>query len=264
MEMRRPREDDLVQAEVGGPVARLWLNRPEQRNALSLDMLEALGRALEEAGRAPGVRAIVLGGRGPAYSAGHDLREMRGAPAGEIEELFRRCEGVMEALHRLPVPVVARVHGVATAAGCQLVAACDLAVASEEATFATPGIKVGLFCSTPAVPLVRSVGRKRALEMLLSGRPIPAETALEWGLVNRVAPRDGLDLAIDDLLAPVLESSAEVVATGKRVFWQQVDLPESEAYGQASRAMCEGVASPSAREGFSAFVEKRKPRWPGA
>lgn len=254
----------LVEVEVRGPVVRLWLDRPEQRNALSLEMLDALGRALDEAAAVAGARAIVLGGRGPAFSAGHDLREMRVASARDVEELFRRCESVMARLHRVAVPVIARVHGIATAAGCQLVAACDLAVAAEEATFATPGIKVGLFCSTPAVPLVRSVGRKRALEMLLSGRPVPAATALEWGLVNRVVPRDDLDFAIADLLAPVLESSADVVATGKRVFWQQVDLPEAEAYGPASRAMCEGVAAPAAREGFAAFVEKRKPRWPGA
>lgn len=258
------RDDVAVLARTDGPIARLWLNRASQRNALSLEVLDALKGRLHEAGSADGVRAVVLGGLGPAFSAGHDLREMRGASGAEIEELFRRCEGVMATIHRLRVPVVARVHGIATAAGCQLVAACDLAVASEEASFATPGIKVGLFCSTPAVPLVRSVGRKRALEMLLSGRPIDAATALDWGLVNRVVPQADLDREIDDLLAPVLESSPEVVATGKQVFWRQVDLPEEQAYERASRAMCEGVESPSAREGFSAFLEKRKPRWPGA
>ncbi|MFM7141508.1 MAG: enoyl-CoA hydratase [Alphaproteobacteria bacterium] len=257
-------QDEPVLVRIDGPVARLSLNRPEQRNALSREMLDALQQALDRVDRAEGVRAVVLEGRGPAFSAGHDLREMSTAAPAEIEDLFRRCEGVMTTLHRVRVPVVARVHGIATAAGCQLVAACDLAVAAEEASFATPGIKVGLFCSTPAVPLVRSVGRKRALEMLLSGRSIDAATALDWGLVNRVVPRDDLDRAIDELLAPVLESSAEVVASGKQVFWRQVDLPEAEAWAPASRAMCEGVATPSAREGFSAFLEKRKPRWPGA
>jgi enoyl-CoA hydratase/carnithine racemase len=256
-------EGPPVRLSIEGPVARVDLDRPGQRNALSLAMLDAVQGALDAARQADGVRVVVLGGRGPAFSAGHDLREMQESEPSRIEDLFRRCEGVMATLHRLSVPVVARVHGVATAAGCQLVAACDLAVASEDASFATPGIRVGLFCSTPAVPLVRAVGRKRAMEMLLSGRAIDAATALDWGLVNRVVPRDDLDLAIADLVAPILESSPAVVASGKREFWRQVDLPEAKAYESASRAMCEGVGEEAAREGFSAFLEKRKPLWPG-
>jgi len=257
-----PDEVSPVLLRIDGHVARVALNRPGQRNALSLEVLGALEDALAEAGRHPAVRAVVIEGRGPAFSAGHDLREMRSAPPAVIEELFRRCERVMESIHRLPQPVVARVHGIATAAGCQIVAACDLAVASAEASFATPGIKVGLFCSTPAVPLVRAIGRKRALEMLLSGAPIDAATALDWGLVNRVSPPDAIDRVIGELLAPILEASAEVVASGKETFYRQVDLPEADAYRAASRTMCSGVAGEAAREGFSAFIEKRKPRWP--
>lgn len=242
-------------------VARLLLSRPGQRNALSLELLEALSEALRRIGDDPGVRAVVIAGAGVAFSAGHDLREIEAASPAELDALFASCARVMESIHALPQPVVARVHGVATAAGCQLVAACDLAVAAEEASFATPGIRIGLFCSTPAVPLVRAVGRKRALEMLLGGAPIDARTALDWGLVNRVVPGPLLDDAVDSLLAPILGSSASVVAAGKATFYRQVDRPEGEAYQIASAAMCRGAVEPDAREGIAAFLARREPTW---
>lgn len=250
----------LVETRAGA-VARLLLNRPGQRNALSLELLEALSAALGRIGGDAGVQAVVIAGAGGAFSAGHDLRELESASPDEIEALFASCSRVMESIHALPQPVVARVHGVATAAGCQLVAACDLAVAAEEATFATPGIRIGLFCSTPAVPLVRAIGRKRALEMLLGGGPIDARTALDWGLVNRVVPGPRLDDAVDELLAPILGASGPVVAAGKATFYRQVDRPEGEAYGIASAAMCRGASEPEAREGIAAFLARREPSW---
>lgn len=247
--------------ELSGPVARLTLNRPAQRNALSADLLAHIDRSLVELGADPSVRAVVVAAAGPTFSAGHDLSEMHAASPQRAEELFEVCGRVMRRIREMPQPVVARVHGVATAAGCQLVAACDLAVASESATFATPGVKIGLFCSTPAVPLVRAVGRKRALEMLLTGSPIDARTALEWGLVNRVVRESDLDDAVRALLEPILAASAHAVALGKRTFYRQIDLPEAEAYGVASAAMCENAAAEDASEGMAAFLEKRRPTW---
>ena len=177
-----------VRVEIEGPAATLTLDRPEKRNALSLALMEELIEALARAAQTEGVRAIVLAGNGPAFSAGHDLSEMVGRERAFYDHLFDVCTELMEAIHRIPQPVIAKVHGIATAAGCQLVAACDLAVASEEARFATPGVKIGLFCSTPMVPVSRAIGRKRALQLLLTGEPIDAATAAEWGLVNRVVP----------------------------------------------------------------------------
>ncbi len=255
-------EGPLVVQESSGPVVRLTLNRPRQRNALSGALLAELQRALEEIAASP-ARVVVLAGAGPAFCSGHDLRELKDASPGETEALFAACERVMLGLHELPQPVIARVHGVATAAGCQLVAACDLAVAAEEATFATPGVGIGLFCSTPAVPVVRAIGRKRSLEMLLTGEPIDAAAALEWGLVNRVVPAAELDAEIERLASKITAASAATVALGKRAFYRQIDLAESEAYGLASRAMCENAAIDDAREGIAAFLEKRRPRWRG-
>ena len=242
-------------------VARVTLDRQAQRNALSLSLLVELGDALLEIGKNSEIRAIVIGGAGPAFSAGHDLRELQASSPEEAEALFARCSEVMYALHEVPQPVVARVHGVATAAGCQLVAACDLAVAARSASFATPGVRIGLFCSTPAVPLVRAIGRKRALEMLLSGAPIDAGTALAWGLVNRVVADDALDQAVDEILAPILAASAATLALGKRAFYRQVDASEGEAYLVAAEAMCVNSGNADAREGVAAFLEKRPPVW---
>ena len=179
--------------DIDPPAARITLDRPEKRNALSLELMEELVRGLQHLGAEPGVRAIVLQANGPAFSAGHDLGEMIGRDDAFYECLFETCTVLMETIHRVPQPVIAKVQGMATAAGCQLVAACDLAVASEDARFATPGVKIGLFCSTPMVPISRAVGRKRALEMLLTGEPIDARTAADWGLVNRVVAAGELD-----------------------------------------------------------------------
>ena len=191
------REHLLVR--VDPPAARITLNRPEKRNALSLALMEELIAALEEVGTDPEVRTIVIEGAGPAFSAGHDLGEMVGRDAAFYEQLFDVCTVMMETIHRLPQPVIAKVHGIATAAGCQLVAACDLALAAEGTRFATPGVRIGLFCSTPMVPLSRAIGRKRALELLLTGEPIDATTACDWGLINRVVPAEELEDAVLDL-----------------------------------------------------------------
>lgn len=245
----------------GGPVARLTLNRAERRNALSRQLLEELLAALDRCAASRETRVVVLAGSGAVFSAGHDLHEIRAASAGEVEALFELCSRVMLRLQELPQPVIARVHGLATAAGCQLVAACDLAVAAEGASFATPGVGIGLFCSTPAVPVVRAVGRKRAMEMLLTGTPIDARTALEWGLVNRVVPLERLDDEITTLAEAIVAASAETVALGKRAFYRQLALPESDAYRVACEAMCANAASDDAREGIGAFLEKRRPVW---
>jgi len=258
---RDPSGAPLVLVDRSGPIARLTLNRPAQRNALSAELLRELRRALGECGASPDVRIVVVAGAGPAFSAGHDLRELSNAPPGEVEALFHLCSETMLDLQTLPQPVIARVHGIATAAGCQLVAACDLAVAAEGARFATPGVSIGLFCSTPAVPLVRSVGRKRALEMLFTGTPIDARTALEWGLVNRVVAESQLDDAVDQLAGRIVAASRHTLALGKRAFYRQLALAEEPAYDVASAAMCENAADDDAHEGIEAFLEKRKPRW---
>ncbi|MBM4243563.1 MAG: enoyl-CoA hydratase [Deltaproteobacteria bacterium] len=247
-----------------GPVARITLNRPGQRNALSRAVLDELLVALDTCARRPDLRVVVLAANGPAFSAGHDLREIREASAEQIEDLFARCAQVMLRIQELPQPVIARVHGIATAAGCQLVAACDLAVAADTATFATPGINIGFFCSTPAVPVVRSVGRKRAMEMLLTGEPIDARTACAWGLVNRVAPVSEIDSVIQILVDRIVASSGTSIALGKRAFYRQIGQAEREAYEIASAVMCENALTPDAREGIAAFLEKRRPAWPTA
>lgn len=244
-----------------GPVARVTLNRPERRNALSLAMLTALQTQLRAAADDPDTHVVVLGGTGPAFSAGHDLRELVAADATELDAVFVACVDLMHTITALRVPVIARVHGMATAAGCQLVAACDLAVASNTARFATPGVNIGLFCSTPMVPLVRAVGRKRALEMLLTGEPITAKRARKWGLVNRIVPADELDGAVDALATQIAQASPAVVALGKQTFHAQLDLSDAEAYGLTARVMTENAQLPDAREGMAAFLEKRPPVW---
>lgn len=246
---------------VDGPVVRLTLARPERRNALSLELMDELIAALE--GLPPGAAVVVVGGEGPAFSAGHDLAEMRGREDGYYRELFARCTALMETVHRVPQPVIARVHGAAFAAGCQLVAACDLAVAADTATFATPGVKIGLFCSTPMVPISRAVGRKRALEMLLTGEPIDARTAREWGLVNRVVPSAELDAAVDELIARITASSPLVVGIGKQAFYSQVELDEHRAYELTRTVMAASAGLADAQEGIGAFLEKRRPVWSG-
>jgi enoyl-CoA hydratase/carnithine racemase len=251
----------LVTAE--GPAARIVLNRPEKRNALSLDLTEELIAALSDRSADDTTRVIVIEGAGPAFSAGHDLSEMIGREEPFLRELFDRCTAMMEMIHELPQPVIAKVHGIATAAGCQLVAACDLAVAAEGTRFATPGVKIGLFCSTPMVPVSRAVGRKRALQMLLTGEPIDAETALAWGLINRVLPPDDLESAVLELVQAIARSSSFTVATGKRAFYSQVDRAEEDAYEHCKRVMTENALAYDAQEGMSAFLEKRQPSWHG-
>jgi enoyl-CoA hydratase/carnithine racemase len=246
-----------------GPAARIALNRPAQRNALSLELMREVTAALGELGGDASVRAIVIEGAGPAFCAGHDLGEMVGRDLAFYQQVFDVCTEMMDAVHGAPQPVIARVHGIATAAGCQLVAACDLAVAAAEARFATPGVKIGLFCSTPMVPLSRAIGRKRALEMLLTGTPIDAATALEWGLVNRVVPADGLDAAVDELVAAIARSSSLTVGIGKRAFYDQIDLDEARAYDLTKTVMSMNMLAADAQEGIGAFLEKREPTWTG-
>ncbi len=256
-----------VRVDTGGPVARLVLDRPARRNALSLSVMQSLIAGLDTIASDREARVVVLEGAGPAFSAGHDIAEMVAPVEANRDafyrELFATCVALMERLHSVPQPVIAKVHGVATAAGCQLVAACDLAVATEEARFATPGVNIGLFCSTPMVAVSRSIGRKRALEMLLTGEMIDAATALAWGLVNRVVPADRLDDETNALAVRISASSPEVIALGKRAFYAQEASAESDAYALACGFMVENAQFADAQEGMQAFLEKRAPRWSG-
>jgi enoyl-CoA hydratase/carnithine racemase len=245
-----------------GDVARLTLNRPEKRNALSLALMNEVIGALEEV-RGSDARVVVVEGAGPVFSAGHDLGEMVGRDLAFYQELFDVCTRMMELVHRLPQPVIAKVHGVATAAGCQLVASCDLVVAADDARFATPGVKIGLFCSTPMVPLSRAIGRKRALEMLLTGDFVPAPTAAEWGLVNRVVPAAELDGAVAALAERIAAASPLVIGIGKEAFYAQVELDEHRAYDLTRSVMVTNALAGDAQEGICAFLEKRPPTWRG-
>jgi enoyl-CoA hydratase/carnithine racemase len=243
----------------GGPVTHVVLDRAERRNALSLDLMREVVAALDAV--PDDCAVVVLEATGPAFSAGHDLSEMVGRDDKFYAELFAVCAEMMLRLHDIPQPVVAKVQGVATAAGCQLVAACDLAVAAHTATFATPGVRIGLFCSTPMVPLTRAIGRKRALQMLLTGEPIDAATALDWGLVNRVVPTEELDAAVDDLVGQILRFSPRVIGLGKRAFYDQIERAESDAYQLVRPVMAANAADADAQEGITAFLEKRQPIW---
>jgi enoyl-CoA hydratase/carnithine racemase len=222
-----------------------------------------LERALEEIEHDAAVRVVVLAARGPAFCAGHDLGEMVGRSEDDYRALFALCSQVMQHLRRLPQPVIARVHGLATAAGCQLVAACDLAVAAETAAFATPGVKIGLFCTTPMVPLVRAIPPKAALEMLLTGKAVPARQALAWGLVNRVVAADDLDAAVQEFVDAILASSPLTVRLGKAAFYDQLALSEPAAYERANDVMTGNAVKRDAQEGMRAFLEKRPPQWRG-
>ncbi len=238
-------------------VTRITLNRPERRNALSLELMEELTAAL----RAATGRVVVIAGAGPAFSAGHDLGEILAADSPEAEHIFSVCSELMTTVQSIDQPVIARVHGVATAAGCQLVASCDLAIAESGAHFATPGVRIGLFCSTPMVPLSRSIGPKRALQMLFTGDLIDAPTALDWGLINAVVDPDALDDAVAALAARISEASPMVLALGKRAFYAQTGLDQAAAYQLATATMTENAAAADAHEGISAFLEKRTPTW---
>jgi len=254
--------DALLQREDRGPVAWLWLNRPKAYNALSEALIDALLAELQSIGADRSVRAVVLGGRGPAFCAGHDLREMRAEPSLEAaQRLFALCSRMMLAIQRIPQPVLARVHGIATAAGCQLVAACDLAVAADDARFAVSGVNLGLFCSTPSVALSRNLSRKAAMRMLLTGDFVDAATAAAQGLINEAVPAAGLDAAIDALLARIVAKPPEAIAAGKGLFYRQLEMGTEAAYQLAGQTMACNLMEPSALEGVQAFLDKRSPRW---
>jgi enoyl-CoA hydratase/carnithine racemase len=252
----------LVEERAEG-VLRLTLNRPEARNALSIGLMTTLLDALGRAASDPGVRVIVIAGSGPAFCAGHDLRELRADPKRETyEHVFALCSELMLTIVRLPKPVIAEVHGVATAAGCQLVATCDLAIAAaEQARFATPGVNIGLFCSTPMVALSRAVGRKAAMEMLLTGELIDAATARSLGLVNRVVRRGELRAAVDGLARQIAGKSAFTVKIGKEAFYRQAELDLTSAYRYAAEVMTTNMLAEDAGEGIDAFLAKRAPVW---
>jgi enoyl-CoA hydratase/carnithine racemase len=255
----------LVLIERAGGVVRLTLNRGERFNPLSAAMITALQQAVDGVAADSEARVVVLAAAGKGFCAGHDLKEMRAHSSDPAWQgrLFEDCNRLMLSLTRLPQPVIARVHGIATAAGCQLVSMCDLAVAADTASFALPGVNIGVFCTTPAVGVARNVARKRVMEMLLTGKPIDAAKALEWGLVNRVAPIDKLDEAVQGFVDDILARSPAVIRGGKHAFYDQVDRPLADAYDTAGKAMTKGVLLEDAAEGMDAFLQKRPPAWRG-
>jgi enoyl-CoA hydratase/carnithine racemase len=244
-------------------IAIITLNRPNRRNALSLELMQELIGCLEEVGRSSEVRAVILAAAGKVFSSGHDLTEMTERDITEYRHLFDVCVALMEKIQAIPQPVIAEVQGIATAAGCQLVATCDLAVASVEAAFACPGVKIGLFCSTPMVALTRAVGRKRSLQMLMTGEMIPAGTAADWGLVNMVVPAEQLRSASLELARKIAEASSFTVALGKQAFYTQIDLDQPKAYAYAKEVMSMNALAADAQEGISAFLGKRAACWTG-
>jgi enoyl-CoA hydratase/carnithine racemase len=246
-----------------GPATVITLNRPDRRNALSLELMEELMAALRCAASGHDVRVVILAASGKAFCSGHDLTEMTGRPVNDYRRLFDVCTRLMETVQSIPIPVIAEVHGVATAAGCQLVATCDLAIASEDAIFATPGVRIGLFCTTPMVALTRAIGRKRAMEMLVTGRSIDAATAADWGLINRAVPADQLRCATSELAAQIAGVSPFTVGLGKQAFYAQIDLDQPKAYAYAKEVMSMNSLAADAQEGICAFLEKRTPQWKG-
>jgi len=262
--MDTPANEPLLLRQDDDGVTILTLNRPRARNALSMALMGELIAALAAIKDDPGVRVVILGGSGPGFCAGHDLKELRSQPGRQsYQAVFRRCSELMLAIVRLPKPVIARVHGIATAAGCQLVATCDLAVASQDARFATPGVNIGLFCSTPMVALTRAVPRKPAMEMLLTGEMITAERARELGLVNRVVPEAELGEASLALARQIAGKSSLVLKIGKEAFYRPAEMDLAAAYAYASEVMSENMLARDAAEGIDAFVEKRPPQWQG-
>src|SRR5215510_13135269 len=256
-------EKILLRSDSNG-IATLTLNRPKQYNALSEELLTELQTALGAIEKDQSVRVVVIAGSGPAFCAGHDLKQMRATPRrAYYDQLFAQCSDVMQRIVRIPQPVIARVHGIATAAGCQLVAQCDLAVASENAKFAVSGINVGLFCSTPSVPLGRNVLRKQAMEMLLTGEFVDAATAKNYGLVNVVAPADQLDQAVSDLAQRIIAKSPVAVSIGKRMFYRQLEMGLASAYDYAAETMACNMMAADAGEGIDAFIARRPPQWTG-
>jgi len=254
---------EMIQVSEEGPVAVVTLNRPEKRNALSLELMLELVAALGEIGASKDARAVILAAAGKVFCSGHDLGQMTGRDINEYRRIFDVCSELMMKIQAIPQPVIAEVQGIATAAGCQLVAACDLAIASEAAGFATPGVKIGLFCTTPMVALTRAIGRKRALEMLLTGEMVDARTAAEWGLVNSVVAAGELSAATRALAMKVAEASSLVVAIGKQAFYTQIDLDQEKAYAYAKEVMSLNAMAADAQEGIGAFLGKRKACWTG-
>ncbi|HYZ62129.1 MAG TPA: enoyl-CoA hydratase [Acetobacteraceae bacterium] len=242
-------------------VAWLTLNRPGARNALSMSLMTALEDTLEALDGDASVKVAVIAGAGPAFCAGHDLREVRGADGATLARLFAQCSRLMQRIVGLRIPVIARVHGIATAAGCQLVATCDLAVAADTARFATPGVDIGLFCSTPMVALSRAVGRKAAMEMLLTGDLIGADEAVRLGLVNRAVPEAALDEAVRSLAGRIASKSRTIVGIGKPAFYRQAEMRLAEAYAYTAEVMVRNMGEPDAAEGIDAFLQKRAPVW---
>ncbi len=244
-----------------GDTVRITMNRPSRRNSLSEDHLRELTAAFSEAGESDAT-GIVLGANGPVFSAGHDFGDVSSRDVLGVRELLNVCTNLMQTIQSVPQVVIARVHALATAAGCQLVATCDLAVAAESAGFALPGGKGGWFCHTPAVPVARNIGRKRLMELAMTGDPISATTAAEWGLINYAVPDDQLDRAVDELLARATRGSRSGKGVGKQVLYQQLDRPEADAYAIAVPVMAALSQSASAKEGMAAFLEKRRAVWP--
>ena len=253
----------FILSEREGPLSVLTLNRPAKRNAMSLTLMNELISALEVAGSDRSVQAVILAASGPVFSAGHDLSEMTCRPEVEYRELFNVCTKLMTTIQAIPQPVIAQVQGPATAAGCQLVATCDLAIAADTAWFATPGVKIGLFCSTPMVALTRAIGRKRAMQMLLTGAPVNAAKAAEWGLINEAAPALELEKKTRQLASAICQASSFTVALGKDTFYKQIDLDQARAYEYATGVMTRNAMAEDAREGIGAFLEKRAASWKG-
>jgi enoyl-CoA hydratase/carnithine racemase len=249
-----------VDVTVDGPIATITLDNPDKRNVLALDVMLEVTEAFRSVAETEAV-GVILGARGPVFSAGHNFGDMAGASLPEAQRLFRVCTEMMDLVQQVPQVVVARVHALATAAGCQLVATCDLAIAAESAGFAVPGGKGGLFCNTPLVAVARQVGRKRALEMAMTGDVVPASVAAEWGLINKAVPDEELDDAVADLLGRATRGSAYAKAVGKRAFYAQIEMDQSKAYDYAIEVMAAGAVTPDGQEGIASFLEKRKPKF---
>lgn len=253
----------FVTVDRSGPIGRVTLDRPERRNPLSLQMMREATAAIRQLGDDPACGVVVLTGSGPALSAGHELSEMIDRSLEQEREVFDTCVALMEAVQAIRQPVIAEVQGHAIAAGCQLVATCDLAVAVDTARFGTPGVRIGLFCSTPMVAVSRAIGRKRALQMLLTGETVDAATAVDWGLINESVPADRLHARVDELATQIADASPLTLEIGKQAFYRQIDLPQDEAYREMAETMATNAVTCDAQEGMSAFLDKRPPQWRG-
>jgi len=252
-----------ITVELTPPIAIVKMNRPEKRNALSLEHMKELTDCFEKIAQTHDISVVILKGEGPAFSAGHDIKEMVGQDIGFYRQLFDVCTKLMSTIQTIPQPVIAQVSGIATAAGCQLVATCDLAVAADDAKFATPGVKIGLFCSTPMVALSRAVGRKKAMEMLLTGEPISADLAVQIGLINKAVPKERLEEETMALAQKIAAASRFTVGIGKQAFYRQLDMPQDMAYSYTKEVMSLNATAADAQEGMCAFLEKRTPVWQG-